>query len=1851
MPPDFLQQIFNSVKRKFPRRGLWGTIILWLLGMTLLPPVPMRLWAEEIAGAGPLRAAVKDLSGSFPNRYSHGLQYLARLDGLEERVAAGEDVRADLDTLRREALIANPLVGGHPVVFVVRGQYLRDHHNTGTIFQPGELNAGSFRGGGAIRSVDFAHGGKATTLLQTSEGVVRDLEVGFDGRKLLFAMRPSAVEPYHIFQMNADGTELVQLTFGQDASDIDPAYLPDGRMVFASTRDPKYCGCNRHIQANLFVMDADGANLHQIGRNTLFESRPSVMPDGRILYDRWEYVDRHFGPSFGLWTVHPDGTRHDLFYGNNAWSPGAIFDARVIPGTQRFVAVFGACHDRPWGALVVVDRRRGLDGMEPIVRSWPAEIRELMPNPPDVPRKPSAGHPHAGLIDTFARLPVKYEDPWPLSDKYFLCSRMTGEGEQTGLFLLDTFGNELLLHAETPGCFDPMPLAPRPRPPAVPGQVDWSEPTGTFYVADVYRGSGMERVPRDTIETVRVVEAPPKRHWTKTGYHWGIDTNQAPAMNFNCTNSKRILGDAPVEADGSAHFKVPADRFVFFQLLDADGRMVQSMRSGTTLQPGERVGCAGCHEDRLSSVSAGKPTLAMRRPLSELKPWYGPTREFNYLSEVQPVFDRHCVECHDYGTEGGGAVNLAGDLGLVFNTSYLDLRAKSPIRWHADKPDEPKPLVKAVDDGPPQVLPPYAWGSHRSRLADAVLNEHYDVRMDREGIDRVVTWLDLNAPYYGTYASAYPENLFGRSPLDDRQLARLAELTGVPVNSRYTGAELGGSQVSFTRPELSLCLTKLDNNGSKYREALAIIREGQTILAKTPRADMPGFNATSPQDLRREDRRDVFAQADVESRKALAEGRKHFYKPDDPPPVKLVSPVAVVSASGPAFPLGAANGSPPDPRYTADRAVDGDANTFCCLLDDTLAGHGDKTIPARGADPVTGHVVFDLGRPLPVRGARLVARHSGGPYNPSRVDFFHVADEQPRDGRKPDFAENAPGIESIVKDHAYGPLQAGAAADVFWDEVATRYVGIRVKHSYESGGPVHYNFQIAEMQFFVDPQADVTPETLVGWTERQTLVKDVAKLRAAIDDLHQSFPDRYPGEAFLEHLTEIEKQLGQSFASADRQLRERFQALRREALIDANPLMPAKLLFVKRYTYSPGFFYAEFMRASRFGGNLCILDVPGGKVTELVPELNGGIFDRYDLSFDGRRVVFGYKAGPGRGFRIWEVNVDGSGLRQLTFDPPDERERIDKYWHPSNKPSGVYRHHTDDFHPCYLPDGGICFASSRCEQGVLCDQGDSLSVNVLYRMDGDGRNLRRLSQGALSESTPGVANDGRILYTRWEYVDKGVIAVQSLWAMRPDGSGSAEIYGNQIAFPPVLIHGRSLPGSNHLFVATATMHHPFAVGPIMLIDTSRNIRTHEPLRSITPQTSLSIEGVGGFPNGEKFIHLKNGRWVADNAGPLYSEPYPLGDPETGAGIGNYFLVDCNPDKAWNDASAYGLYLIDGFGNQVKIHDDPKISCWQPMPAAPRTAGPVISANERVDSVGPDEALVTMSDVYRGLDGVAPGRVKYLRVLEQVPRPWSARRFWPDDETLGQHAVISMYSHIFVKIHHGVVPVHEDGSARFIVPARKNLFFQALDENFMEVQRMRSFVNFEPGEARSCIGCHEPRQLAPPPRMPAALSCPPVRCGPQPGESVPRPIHYVTDVQPVLDKHCVCCHNPKKPDGDLDLSGELTTFFNRSYESIMAKKLVAYIQEFKGPQPRAQKTNVVPLPPYSLGSHASRLVALIGEGHYDCQLTPEERIRLITWADTNAPYYGSYFGRRNLSYRDHADFRPLPTLESAGGLAP
>ena len=796
-----------------------------------------------------LRRALEDLRTAFPEKYPRAAEFLKRLDALESAKMDGgnaDPTLGKLADLQREALLANPLVCNQPILFVVRQQYRPDHHNTETMFQTGEINTASYRGGGALKTIDLARGGAVKVLLDAgAEAVARDPEVHFSGGKVLFSMRRNIREDYHLYEIRADGTGLRQLTSAPGVFEIDPLYLPDDSIVFTSSREPKFCMCNRHIMGNLYRMEADGANIVQIGKNNLFEGHGSLMPDGRVLYDRWEYVDRNFGDAQGLWTMNPDGTSHAIYFKNNTGSPGAVLQGRVIPGTQWVVCTFSSCHDRPWGALAIVDRRLGIEGRAPVVRTWPPDAVNLVRED--------------GSFDAFKSVNPKYQDPWPLSDKYFLCSRATGNGEEMGIYLVDVFGNETLVHSEAPGCFDPMPLASHSRPPVGPTKRDFADKDGFFYVQDAYQGTHMEGVKRGSVKFLRVVEQGEKR--TFTGPAWNGQGAEAPAMNWHDFSNKRILGVVPVESDGSAYFAAPSAKFLFFQVLDENGMMIQSMRSGTTLQSGETQSCVGCHEDRLSAPALvnRKTSLALRRPPSRLEGWHGEPRFFNYLSEVQPVFDRACVQCHEYGKKAGEKLVLSRDRGLVFNASYFELWSKQ--------------IIHVVGAGPARIQPAYSWGSHASVLTATLAKDHYGVKLSPEDRDRIVTWLDLNAPYYPTYATAHPENQYGRAPLNKRQLARLTEL-GIDLKAQHAAA-----QVSFDRPECSPCLARfVDKAAPSFIEALAIIQAGKIELLENPEADAPGFHPCAA-DQARERKYEVRQEIEHKNRAAILAGKKVYDEP------------------------------------------------------------------------------------------------------------------------------------------------------------------------------------------------------------------------------------------------------------------------------------------------------------------------------------------------------------------------------------------------------------------------------------------------------------------------------------------------------------------------------------------------------------------------------------------------------------------------------------------------------------------------------------------------------------------------------------------------------------------------------------------------------------------------------------------------------------------------------------------------------------------------------------------------------------------------------------------------------------
>ena len=735
-------------------------------------------------------------------------------------------------------------------------------------------------------------------------------------------------------------------------------------------------------------------------------------------------------------------------------------------------------------------------------------------------------------------------------------------------------------------------------------------------------------------------------------------------------------------------------------------------------------------------------------------------------------------------------------------------------------------------------------------------------------------------------------------------------------------------------------------------------------------------------------------------------------------------------------------------------------------------------------------------------------------------------------------------------------------------------------------------------------------------------------------------------------------------------------------LVDAQPLstatpppataapadlkMPAdveKVIFVKRLTYSSNHYYTEFINSTWApGGNLCVLDLKTREVRELVPAMASGVFERFDLSFDAKRVVFAWKKGPQDGYRIYEVSTDGTGLRQLTFPQPDDAELVRKYRVDPN-----YHHGTDDLCPCYLPDGGIVFISTRCQYGILCDPPDNFTTTVLYRMDGNGKGLAKLSNSSVSETGPSILPDGRVLYTRWEYVDKGAVSVKGLWAMRPDGTSSVEVYGNDIALPPTLNFGRAIPGMAQGYVVMGVPHCPQNnVGTVIRLDMSRPIRTREPMTWMTPYVDIRAEGGFDFEDGE-------GSWKQDGggSGPLFADAYPLS--------ASLFLVAHKPSGAsWSDPEGYGLYLLDERGAVREFYRDPAISCWRPMPLRPRPVPPVPSSPVNAKLAERNEAACMVADVYHGLAGVPRGTVKYIRIIEQVPRSWAAQYKDNTDEYDQQHIVITKDTHLGLKVQHGIVPVEADGSAHFVVPADANIILQALDENCCAVQTERTFVNYRPGEVRACIGCHETPESAMKQGVTVredrmAFRRAPSRPGPQPGETRgQRPLHYPSDVQPLLDRHCVSCHgNGKKLAGKLDLRGTPTRKFSVSYEALVPERRAGNLDRGLLGQVIGEnhpKTgNVDYLPAYSLGARTSVLAAMLSRGkitladaaqqaraekmakkHEDvvAKLRDEEILPLTNWIDTNCQYYGSWWGRRDLRQKEAPDFRRVPTFEEA-----
>jgi len=817
-------------------------------------------------------------------------------------------------------------------------------------------------------------------------------------------------------------------------------------------------------------------------------------------------------------------------------------------------------------------------------------------------------------------------------------------------------------------------------------------------------------------------------------------------------------------------------------------------------------------------------------------------------------------------------------------------------------------------------------------------------------------------------------------------------------------------------------------------------------------------------------------------------------------------------------------------------------------------------------------------------------------------------------------------------------------------KINTRFVRLQIP----SKTPIYFHLDEVEIYSFDKPDQNIA---LLGATEQSSTSQwSVSKQRKQEDD-----DPLFPTEEVRERLFKFANYLkgqgvdvakiaafeNQIALSTGNETKAEYLRLRRlgRQLIFMNPLLDFdRLLFVKRFTQQtyPDICLNHMPWCSRPGGDICILENPfstdgkGQKVTNIIDgQLGPGHVRGIDLYWNGDKIVFGYARQPGwdcdplqPNFReqlpnhnerlkghelrltqtpihIFEINVDGSGLRQITDH---------EMW--------------SDLDPAYLPNGDIVFVSERCGFSLQCNNGpfhDETSCN-LYSVRPDGSGLRWLSYNKDGDYQPHVFNDGTIGYCRWEYQERGWATIQSVWYMRPDGTGADVLFKQHLDNPWAFENTREIPMAtgDRKFVSIAAAHHTLACGPVCILSPNRGLNDPIGIDIVTPGVLPPEGGMSGTP-------VKEGGVVED--GGYYMYPLPLSD--------KFFLAAYTYSKEpppglgsvarGADETGYGLYLIDVFGNKELIYKDSGIASSFPMPLRARTRPPILP-----DSCDPslgDNALCTVSDVTYGVDDIDPSEVKYIRIARRIGWPYTketgGQRYEVDGSSWGLNWAPAL---VF-----GEVPVETDGSASFYVPSNVSIYFQLLDADKKEIKRMRSFISFQPGESRGCVGCHETRAVAPTnTQITTAMLREPSMPAPPPW-GIERPINYLVDIQPVFDRHCVSCHSGLKPAAGFDFSGGLMppaqmkglhrSFrfdgLNRSYRTIVENHLVVYSNKHDPASAIAQTRE--------FGSSQSKLIEAILKGpcsaHIDIKPGSEDWYRLVTWIDANAQYHDRFVNSR------------------------
>ena len=614
------------------------------------------------------------------------------------------------------------------------------------------------------------------------------------------------------------------------------------------------------------------------------------------------------------------------------------------------------------------------------------------------------------------------------------------------------------------------------------------------------------------------------------------------------------------------------------------------------------------------------------------------------------------------------------------------------------------------------------------------------------------------------------------------------------------------------------------------------------------------------------------------------------------------------------------------------------------------------------------------------------------------------------------------------------------------------------------------------------------------------------------------------------------------------------------------------IAFVKRKEF--GIFGSNatmFSHGTVPGSSICIFDPnhPQKEPKTIFETQDGFILD-ISPSYDGKKLLMTYKETQKVSFHIWEIGIDGKGLRQITTGP----------YH--------------DFNPVYYPDGRIVFCSSRSESYSLCQDFLASSMHIC---NGDGSDIRRIDFTTLCTVTPAIMPDGSIVCSRWEYQDKNIFSWQGLWTINPNGRQLKLYYGNTLTVPNSLYGPKPIPGTSKVLYTMAA-HHEQPIGDIAIVDRSKGIENPDAsikITSGTPYTFTKDE----WKVGEKWSQRPT--WQPGDI--FYPGAYV--DPEP---INSEMSV-----VSYRGTHSYhGLYLLRHDGFKAPLFTPvrhQRYSCFSAVPLAPRKKPSVIPGDCPQEA---GEGTMFVQDVYQGLEeqGVKRGQVKALRIMKVQPK-----KFNTEGPRYYDHYPLIGYGSYYVKDNLGTVPVNEDGAAYFTAPSNSELYFIALDKDGKEIQRMGSVTQITTGEKVSCVGCHEDRDAAPRSNKaafkrlatkPDAIKAPSWGAG---------PIDYVKVVQPVLDKHCVSCHSNQDAKGNIELTDDKTRFFNMSYENLVQKNFVDAYWIHTGPTGE--------FPALSSGSWSSKLTEMIEKKHGKADLSDEERRAIYAWIDSNVQYYSQW----------------------------